>query len=329
MASSSAQQTKPALGPGPETDLSLQEMLRVMDVAREFRKDRETAEKALARDDYRAELRKKLMRTAELSGDRVTEAEVEAAITTYLSDRNRYADPAWSPRLFVAHLWVRRTGLMALAAAGLITVATVWGLFFSSFAPLSPTVRAGKAAAAVTADANQLVDQIRAVSLEPEATAAAERLLAEITTAGANDPTTAIAATNQLRFLHESLLSSFSVRIAKDKDGSNLFDRKFDDDNGLAHLSGRYVFVEAVDQNGNIIPQRIHDAETGQDAVVSLWAERIPEDVYQRLREDKVSDRVMNESAFAVKQRGRTEVEMQIPNGNGAPISRSIQITKW
>jgi hypothetical protein len=324
MASNFSQQTQAA----PTTDLTLQEMLRVMDVAREFRKDRETAEKALARDDFRAELRKKLMRTAELSGDRVTEAEVEAAIQTYLADRNRYADPPMSPSLFVAHLWVRRRGLMALFAAGLITLTSFWGLFWAPFAPLSPTLRAERATAAAVADAQQLVEQIRAVSLEPQATAAAERLAAEITAAGAKDPTTAIAAAEQLRLLHQQLLSAFTVRITQDKDGSNLFDRTFNAPNG-ERLSGRYVFVQAVDSQGNVVKQKIRNAETDREELVSLWAERIPEEVYQRLREDKLSDGVMNEIDFAKKERGRTEIEMTIIGASGSPIDRSVQITSW
>ena len=45
-----------------------------MDVARELRDRRETAEEMFRRDDLRSQLRETLMRTARMSGDNVTEA---------------------------------------------------------------------------------------------------------------------------------------------------------------------------------------------------------------------------------------------------------------
>ena len=51
-----------------------------MDVAREMRDQRETAEEMFRRDDLRIQLRDKLVRTARLSGDNVTEEEIELAI---------------------------------------------------------------------------------------------------------------------------------------------------------------------------------------------------------------------------------------------------------
>jgi hypothetical protein len=322
------QQAKPGQA-NPETNLSLNEMLRVMDVAREMRNNRETAERVLARDDARAELRQKLMRSAQVSGDRVTEAEIDAAIDTYFADRHRYQDPGLSFNVLLAHAWVRRRVLLGWAAAGLIAVASVWGLFFSSFAPLSPSRSAARAAAAVQADANQWVDQIRAVALEPDAVARAERLAGEIAAAGSKDPTTAIAVTNELRELHAMLTTSYTLRIARDADGANLAIRNIDQEG--TPVSGYFVFVEAVDSQGNVIPQRIRNMETGQEKSVKIWAERIPEAVFERLRIDKQTDGVLNESQFGKKERGRQEVELTMPSANadGSAIDRSIQITEW
>jgi hypothetical protein len=323
----SAQQTV-APAADAQIDLSLNEMLRVMDVARELRNDRQAAEQVLARGDARAALRDKLIRSAQLSGDSVTAAEVDVAIDTYFENRHRYQDPDLSPSVFLAHLWVRRTGLMALGAAALLALAAIWGLFFASFAPLSPTRNAQRAAATVNDEATQLVEQIRAVSLVPDAVASAERLAAEIQAAGTSDVTTAIAARDQLRLLHQQLVSAYQLRIARDADGASLISRGYRDSTGDI-VSGYFVLVEAVDANGNVIAQQIRNAETGTDQTVKIWAERIPEDVYERLKQDKISDQVMNESEFGVKQRGRLELDVRIPNSEGNPIQRSIQITNW
>lgn len=110
----------------PGEDLTLAETLRVMDVAREMRNQRETAEEMFRRDDIRHNLRDKLMRTARLSGDSVTEAEVDAAIQQYMDTVHTYADPKPGLSKFMAHCWIWRGRIVA----GLTTVAAAGGLWF-------------------------------------------------------------------------------------------------------------------------------------------------------------------------------------------------------
>src|SRR5690606_17989768 len=134
--------------------------------------------------------------------------------------------------------------------------------------------------------------------------------------------------TEELRQLHQQLLESYTIRLAQDSDGSNMFDRTFDAPGGGEKLSGHYVFVQATDARGRPIPRRIRNAETDRMETVLIWAERIPEETYQRLRDDKLADGVLDETEFAVKARGRLELEMRIPGGDGEPIERSVQITQ-
>ena len=110
----------------PGENLSLEETLRVMDVAREIRQQRETAEEMFRRDDIRRNLRDKLMRTARMAGDTVTEAELDAAIDQYMDSVHTYSDPEPSFKSFLAHCWVRRGQILA----GLAEVAAAGGLWF-------------------------------------------------------------------------------------------------------------------------------------------------------------------------------------------------------
>ena len=306
-------------------DLSLHEMLRVMDVARELRNDREMAERALARDDVRRALREKLMRTAELSGDRVTEQEIDAAIETYFANRHQYEDPKFSPSVFLAHLWVRRRMILAVAGTALITLGTLWALFLSPFAPLSSARQQERVVAAALDQSSSLVQQIRAMSSDPSIVEMAESLAAEARAAGRTDPTGAIQAQQQLAELHEQLSTTYSIQMAPDNDGTSLFESL----QGNGELSGYYVVVQAVDSSGNVIPQNIRNAETGTTETVSRWAERIPKDVFDRLVEDKVADGVLDEIQFANKPRGRLDMEMVLPGSNGGVAPRTVQITQW
>ena len=113
----------------PGQSLTLEETLRVMDVAREMRDQRQQAEEMFRRDDIRANLRDKLLRTARMSGDDVTEAEIDAAIGQYMETLHRYEDPESGFSSFVAHCWVWRDRIL-YSMAGLAAVGGGLWYFF-------------------------------------------------------------------------------------------------------------------------------------------------------------------------------------------------------
>ncbi|MCA9136763.1 MAG: hypothetical protein KDB00_08390 [Planctomycetales bacterium] len=113
----------------PGQELTLQETLRVMDVAREMRDQREKAEEMFRRDDMRAALRDKLMRTAQLSGDNVTEAEIDAAIGQYMDTLHTYTDPKSGFKNFIAHCWIWRDRIMWSMAGAAAAAGGLWYFF--------------------------------------------------------------------------------------------------------------------------------------------------------------------------------------------------------
>ncbi len=119
----------------PGEDLSLNEMMRVMDVAREMRRNRDVAEGMFQRDTVRAQLRTKLMQAAEIAGDRVTEAEIDAAIDQYFKNLHTYADPEPSFQRVLAHAWVWRWRLAAVLVP-VAALATAAAIAFGSLAYL-------------------------------------------------------------------------------------------------------------------------------------------------------------------------------------------------
>ncbi len=110
----------------PGEDLTIAETLRVMDVARQMRDQRETAEEMFRRDDLRIGLRNKLLKAARVSGDTVTEAEIDAAIAQYFENLHTYQDPAPGWKSMLAHLWVWRGRLLAGALFASLAVAGWW-----------------------------------------------------------------------------------------------------------------------------------------------------------------------------------------------------------
>jgi hypothetical protein len=113
----------------PGEDLTIEETLRVMDVAREMRDQRETAEVMFQREGVRGQLREKLLRQARMSGDNVGESEIDAAIDQYLSTLHTYKDPEPGFKSFLAHCWVWR-GRIAAGIATLGGIAVAGGVWF-------------------------------------------------------------------------------------------------------------------------------------------------------------------------------------------------------
>jgi len=104
-------------------------------------------------------------------------------------------------------------------------------------------------------------------------------------------------------------------------------DRDWTNDRG-ERATYYYVFVEALDPNGNTVEKSIRDVETDQTEKVSKWAEQVPEGVYFTVKEDKKSDGVLDNEIFAIKEKGYLNEIIKYTD-NGRAIQRGVQMYKW
>ncbi len=96
-------------------ELTLVETLRVLEVARGMQRERSVAEQALARHELRDALKKRLLDAAVVTGDQVSEADVDAAIAQYFSKLYTYEDPPLSFAVLLAHVYIRRFQIAVIA----------------------------------------------------------------------------------------------------------------------------------------------------------------------------------------------------------------------
>jgi hypothetical protein len=108
------------------SDLPLAETLRIMDVARTLRQEREIAQEQFNREEVRQLLRQKLKASTEITGSEVTEAEIDAAIESYFNNLHTYRDPPWGVEVFLAHLYVRRVQVLVALIVITVLVAGLW-----------------------------------------------------------------------------------------------------------------------------------------------------------------------------------------------------------
>lgn len=343
--------TDPTSSTSPREQLSLNEMLRVMDVATELRKQRETVEKEFAVDETKQMLRERLLAATNITGERVSEIEVDTAITQYFNTLYTYREPLASLNLRLAQAYVRRGQIgvtlvlmLALAGAGWYMLHTSAGLFSRtsrssrqavqqavSSRDLSARMQANARARAaeLSTAANDMLDRVRAVARDASVTQELERLAGELDVARKQFDVKSLAELGQrMTGLLGQLNEAYEVHIVSGPSDKSGIDRYFEDEQGQ-RLSGYYVIVAARDADGQPVTRSIRNAETGQFEQVPRWAERVPQEVYDRIKSDKQADGVLDETLFAVKQRGFQRDEIKLVGPAGQPLSRLGQITKW
>lgn len=313
----------------PSEAMSVAEMLRIMDVATAIRQDRELVDEQLNLDALKERLRERMIAAAKVTGEDVTPEEVDAAITKYYSSLHVFHEPPLSPALALAHLWVRREAILRGAVVVLGSLMLVWGLFLSPSGPFTITGRVQKRVAALGNEINRRAESIRAVSQDPDVSAQLSRLSGEAATYRKQQDEEKLRTVGAaLADLDDRLRDEYTVSVVagagnrsavvRSKPGSNRKD-----------VSGYYLIVQAKRADGTVIKRRVLNAETGKSEDVTTWAERVPKEVYDRLAADKLSDGILNETAFAVKRRGFPELQITMPGVDGRPLTRDVQITNW
>ena len=110
----------------PPQQLSLEQTLRIMDVATTLRKEQAVVEQQLNIEETKAMLRKRLLDAAIVTGEKLTKEQVDIAIEHYYDKLHVFEEPEWSLELVMAHMYVMRNKIIGWtvaigAAAGILT----------------------------------------------------------------------------------------------------------------------------------------------------------------------------------------------------------------
>ncbi len=312
----------------PDADLSLNEMLQIMDVARAIREEQLTVDQQFQVEETRSKIRERLIASAKIAGDNVTDAEVDTAIQLYFDNLHVYRDPPWGFRRLVAQLYVWRLRVVAgLVLAGALGMGG-WLAFFNAAMPWSTASRATQVIRQAEYQARTVLDRLNIIAKDDAAVRAIDELAKEFHASEASRDVTAMHQ-SQLRMteLLTTLESRYELQIVTGAGRDSAVTRKWN--KGGVDALAYYVIVEARASDGRILPQSIRDAESGELQSVAQWGEQIPQAVYDRLKADKLADGVLNETHFAEKGRGMLGVRVLLPGVDGQPIPRGKQITQW
>jgi hypothetical protein len=323
-------------------DLSLNEMLHVLDVARTLRRDREIVETELNREELVAALRTRLLASAQATGDTVTPEEVEAAIEIYLSNLYTYQEPPLSGTKVLAYAWIWR-GRLAIALGSIIGLwlmitfiardrvppakPVVGSTASTSTAPPPTQALPVNPQTATRAEFQRRWQLTHDLAVDPAAIARLEELRADAE--AAEDSKQLAQVMQRLADLDLNLRSEYEFTIVRGPDEQSGIDRYFTGDDGVRRLSGYYLILEAHTSSGDLMTRHYADRETGTMQMATRWGEQVSEAVFNRVRDDKLADGVVDDYRFAVKERGWLEPRVVFTGDDGQPLVRQGQITDW
>lgn len=111
-----------AAAEAPPQELTIEQTLRIMDVATLLRKEQAAVQQQLNLEETKAMLRTRLLDAAKVTGENLTVEQVDVAIEHYYDKLYVFKNPTWSLELMAAHLYVMRGTLikwtLALGAVG-------------------------------------------------------------------------------------------------------------------------------------------------------------------------------------------------------------------
>jgi hypothetical protein len=196
----------------------------------------------------------------------------------------------------------------------------VWILLLRPSAPLSSTAFRARSVQTLVSQIEQTDRRIEAVSLGP---VEPNRLLEPLKASG-NLPELEQLLNARIQLLNQ-LEQEFEVRIPSGANEQSGVDRYFTDEQGT-RSSGYYLILSAISSDGRPVSVPVRDLETGIQANVPHWGERVPEEIYNRVRDDKLADAIVDDNLFAVKKRGRLDWEILFKGSDGQPLKRIGQI---
>ncbi|MFO7546736.1 MAG: DUF6384 family protein [Trueperaceae bacterium] len=291
------------------TPAPLDEVMLAMDVVDTLRHRHQLVAQELQSGERDEDMLARLRQIYAAQGIDVPDRILEDGVAALREERFVYKQPERSAAKRWARIYVHR-GRWALRL--LILAAVVAGAVFAYDATVRAPTRE------LVADLDRSRAAVHAVAEVDAATRQADTLYQQAQSAlRRNDTPEARTALASLETLREQVEASYTLRIALEPDTGVW--RIPDVNVGTRNY---YVIVEAIDANGRRLTVPIMNEETGRTERVAQWGLRVDEATFERVRDDKLDDGIIQNRTFGEKQAGYLEPDYLFPTTGGA-------ITDW
>jgi len=296
-----------------EAAAPLDEVMLAMDVVDTLRHRELLIERELGAEDRERQLKERLREIYRSQGIEVSDAVIEQGVRALRENRFVYRPPEPGLRRSLAVLYVTRHRWGKPVACGIAVVAAALLIF--QLAVRGPALREIEELPRRLEAAEQAVLAVAAV---PDAEAQARSIAAEGDAAIARgDYDDAREAVARLAALRAELEQQYELRIVS-RPGALSGVWRVPEDNPSAQ--NYYLIVEAVAPDGSVVPLTVENEETGEVETVTRFGLRVDEATFNRVREDKSDDGIIQNNVVGVKRRGELEREYLIET-TGATIT--------
>lgn len=293
----------------PASPAPLDEVMLAMDVVDTLRHRSQLVAQELQSGERDEDMLARLRQIYAAQGIEVPDRILRDGVAALREERFVYKPPRRSGATRWARIYVNR-GRWAL---GLLILAAVVAVAVFAY---DATVRAPRRE--LVADLDRSRAAVHAVAEVDAATRQADTLYQQAQSAlRRNDTAEARTALASLETLRDQVEASYTLRIALEPDTGVW---RIPDVNVGAR--NYYVIVEAIDANGRRLTVPILNEETGRTERVTQWGLRVDEATFERVRDDKLDDGIIQNRTFGEKQAGYLEPEYRFPTTGGA-------ITDW
>jgi len=286
---------------------TLDELMLAMDVVDTIRHRELLVERELGQGERDEALRQRLRDIYTSQGLTVTDRIIDQGIKALRESRFVYTPPGPSLGRTLAMIWIRRGRILGVIAAILIGGTALWtGYQYGIVAPAERAAVAAKVELAETLPKSLQLAYDNALR-ESKVTAArtrADQLFSDGRAALANkDAAAARTAVAGLDKLRGELIQTYQLRIVTGERDSGFW--RIPDANQEAR--NFYLVVEAIGANGEVLTMPVINEEDGKIRNVTTWGVRVPEDVFEEVREDKNDDGIIQNRVLAEKRRGELD----------------------
>jgi hypothetical protein len=293
-----------------------------MDVVDTLRHADKLVERELSADERDRQLKERLRQIYAAQGIDVPESILDEGVRNLREERFVYRPPRSGFRRTMALLWVRRRRwgkalAIVLAAAGVLSSVYWFGMKLPEERRIAE--QATELNLSLPRELSSEVERIKAVSLVPEANKSAEAIAAQgLAAARSGDLSAARSKLVELKSLRSQLEQAYSIRIVSRPDVQTGFYR-----NPQVNPNTRnyYLVVEAIDGSGKLVEVPVVSEESGKRGLVSMWAARVNESTFNKVRADKLDDGIIQDNRFGEKRRGMLNPEYLYPTAGGAILA--------
>jgi hypothetical protein len=286
--------------PQASEKIELSEVMLAMDVVDTLRHERSLVDRELQSEDRESELIAKLRKIYADQGLAVSDEVIAEGVKAMREDRFTYQPPPAGLQTMLARLYVDRGRWVKRMAVLVLLLIGAWTAY--RYVVVMPAERARKQ----LADASQAIDVLHAEALE----AVREPGAADKLEAIYNDALSAVQAGNAekinstrqaLQAAHDMLKQEYAIQVVS-RPGTPSGVWRYPVNSRTAR--NYYLIVEAISPSGQRLSLPITSEEDGSVRTVSEWGLRVDPRVFERVKQDKVDDGIVNDKQVGKKQRG-------------------------